>query len=139
MITAIDTNVLLDILVPDPDYFERSLRALQEAANAGSLVISDLVYAELSVHFQRQTDCDQFLRQNDIRVEALTREASFLASRLWRTHRQEGGKRTRILTDFLVGAHAQVQASQLLTRDRGFYKDIFRSLALVDPTSTHRA
>jgi len=135
MITAIDTNVLLDILVPDPEYFERSLQALEEAANAGSLVVCDLVYAELCVHFQHQTDCDQFLRENDIRVEALTREASFLASRLWRTYRQEGGKRTRILTDFLVGAHAQVQASQLLTRDRGFYREIFRSLALVDPVS----
>jgi hypothetical protein len=135
MITAIDTNALLDILVPDPEYFERSLQALEEAANAGSLVVCDLVYAELCVHFQHQTDCDQFLRENDIRVEALTREASFLASRLWRTYRQEGGKRTRILTDFLVGAHAQVQASQLLTRDRGFYREIFRSLALVDPVS----
>ena len=139
MITAIDTNVLLDILVPDPEYFERSLEVLEEAANAGSLVVCDLVYAELCVHFQHQADCDQFLQQNDIRVEALTREASFLASRLWRTYRQEGGKRTRILTDFLVGAHAQVRASQLLTRDRGFYRDIFRSLALVDPASPRRA
>jgi hypothetical protein len=139
MITAIDTNVLLDILVLDPEYFQRSLQALEGAANAGSLVVCDLVYAELCVHFQHQTDCDKFLQQNDIRVEALTREASFLASRLWRSYRQEGGKRTRILTDFLVGAHAQVQASQLLTRDRGFYREIFRSLALVDPTSMHRA
>ena len=139
MITAIDTNVLLDVLVPDPEYFERSLQALQEAANAGSLVVCDLVYAELCVHFQHQTDCDKFLQQNDIRVEALSREASFLASRLWRSYRQDGGKRTRILTDFLVGAHAQVQASQLLTRDRGFYREIFRSLALVDPASPSRA
>ncbi len=85
MITAIDTNVLLDILAPDPEYFERSVQALEEAAQAGSLVVCDLVYAELCVHFQHQTDCDQFLQQNDIRVEPLTREASFLASRLWRS------------------------------------------------------
>ena len=139
MITAIDTNVLLDILVPDPEYFKRSFQALEQAANDGSLVVCDLVYAELCVHFQHRTDCDQFLRENDIRVEALTREASFLASRLWRTYRQEGGKRTRILTDFLVGAHAQVQASHLLSRDRGFYKEIFRSLALVDPAGPRLA
>jgi predicted nucleic acid-binding protein len=135
MITAVDTNVLLDILAPDPEYFERSVQALEEAAQAGSLVISDLVYAELCVHFLRQADCDQFLEQNDIRVEPLTREARFLASRLWRTYRQKGGQRTRILTDFLVGAHAQVQASKLLTRDRGFYRDMFRSLSLVDPAN----
>jgi predicted nucleic acid-binding protein len=138
MITAIDTNVLLDILVPDPEFVERSLEALEEAANTGSLVVCDLVYAELCVHFQHQAECEQFLLQNDIRVEALSREAGFLASRLWRTYRQEGGKRTRILTDFLVGAHAQLQASQLLTRDRRFYKEIFRSLALVDPARPRR-
>ena len=139
MITAIDTSVLLDVLVPDPEYFERSLQALEEAANGGSLVVCDLVYGELCVHFEHQGDCDQFLEQNDVRVEALTREASFLASRLWRSYRHRGGKRTRILTDFLVGAHAQVQASQLLTRDRGFYREIFRSLRLVDPASPRRA
>jgi predicted nucleic acid-binding protein len=138
MISAIDTNVLLDILAPDPEYFELSLQALEESARAGSLVVCDLVYAELCVHFQRQTECVEFLQQNDIRVEPLTREASFLASKLWRTYRQEGGKRTRILTDFLVGAHAQVQASQLLTRDRGFYREIFRSLPLVDPATPNR-
>ncbi len=138
MITAIDTNVLLDILAPDPEYFARSIQALEEATHAGSLVVCDLVYAELCVHFLRHADCDQFLQQNDIRVEPLTREASFLASRLWRTYRQEGGKRTRILMDFLVGAHAQIQASQLLTRDRGFCREIFRSLILVDPANPSR-
>ena len=88
MITAIDTNVLLDILAPDPEFFERSAPALEEAASSGSLVICDLVYAELCVHFQDQSDCDHFLEQNDILVQALSRDACFLASRLWRTYRQ---------------------------------------------------
>ncbi len=135
MITAVDTNVLLDVLSADPEFMEASIQALQEAAQAGSLVVCDLVYAELCVHFQRQTDGDRFLQENEIRVEGLSREASFLASRLWRIYRRQGGKRSRILTDFLVGAHAQVQTSQLLSRDRGFYKPIFPSLALVDPSN----
>jgi hypothetical protein len=134
MITAIDANVLFDVLAPNPKYWQLSATALEEAATMGSLVICDLVYAELCVHFPHQSQCDQFLNENDIRVEALTREASFLASRLWRSYRQAGGKRTRILADFLIGAHAQVQASRLLTRDRGFYREIFRTLSLIDPT-----
>ena len=138
MITAVDTNVLLDILSADPEFMEASIQALQEAAQAGSLVVCDLVYAELCVHFQRQTECDQFLQENEIRVEGLNRKASFLASRLWRTYRRQGGRKSRILTDFLVGAHAQVQASRLLSRDRGFYKPIFPSLALVDPSNPLR-
>jgi len=135
MITALDTNVLLDILAPDPDFFEASTRALEEAARAGSLVVCDLVYAELCVHFQSQRECDEFLEENDIRVEALRQEASFLAGRVWRNYRRQGGKRTRILADFLIGAHAQLQASRLLTRDRGFYRRMFPSLALLEPAS----
>ena len=134
MITAVDTNILLDILVPNEQFYERSADALQEAAGEGSIVISDIVYAELCIHFETQRECDAFLGSNEIRVQALTREAHFQASRAWRTYRQQGGQRTRILADFLVGAHAQKQAMRLLSRDRGFYRKLFPSLDLHDPT-----
>ncbi len=138
MITAIDTNVLLDILVPNEHFYEASADALQEAAGDGSLVISDIVYAELCIHFQTQRECDAFLESNEIRVQALTREAHFAASRAWRTYRQQGGKRTRILADFLIGAHAQEQATHLLSRDRGFYRKLFPSLDLHDPAGVNK-
>ncbi len=138
MITALDTNVLLDILLPNEQFFDVSRQCLEEAATAGSLVVSDLVYAELCVHFRTQRECDEFLAENEIRLEFLTRAASFLASRVWRTYRRQGGKRNRILSDFLIGAHAQLQAWRLLTRDRGFYREMFPSLLLVDPTSLHK-
>ncbi len=134
MITALDTNVLLDILAPDRDFFDASLRAIEEASGAGSLVVCDLVYSELSVHFPSQAECDEFLEQNEIRVEPLTRKASFLAGRIWRAYRRQGGKRTRILADFLIGAHAQLQASRLLTRDRGFYRKMYPTLTLMEPS-----
>jgi predicted nucleic acid-binding protein len=133
MITAIDTNILLDILVPNEDFYEASVRALQDAAGEGSLVISNIVYAELCIHFEAQRECDAFLESNEIRVQALVREAHFFASRAWRTYRQQGGKRTRILADFLIGAHAQKQATRLLSRDRGFYRGLFPSLDLREP------
>jgi predicted nucleic acid-binding protein len=133
MITAVDTNVLLDILQPDERLFSASSRALEQAATLGSLVICDLVYAELCVHFRNQSECDEFLSDSDIRVESLNRAASFAASRAWRAYRQQGGKRTRILADFLIGSHAQIQASCLLSRDRGFYRLLFPSLQVIDP------
>jgi predicted nucleic acid-binding protein len=133
MITAIDTNILLDILVPNEEFYEASANALEDAAGQGSLVISDIVYAELCIHFEAQRECDAFLESNEINVRALSREAHFLASRAWRGYRQRGGKRTRILADFLIGAHAQQQATRLLSRDRGFYGKLFPSLELQDP------
>jgi predicted nucleic acid-binding protein len=128
MITAIDANILLDILMPDEKFFELSVKALEDAATSGALVVCDLVYAELCTHFASQRECDAFLGDNEIRVEPLSREAHFLASRTWRTYRMQGGRRTRILADFLIGAHAQVQATRLLSRDRGFYRKLFPSL-----------
>jgi hypothetical protein len=135
MTTAIDTNILLDILIPNDEFYDASADVLQRAAD-GALVICDIAYAELCVHFETREDCDEFLESNQIRVEPLTREAHFLASRAWRLYRRRGGKRNRILPDFLIGAHAQQQASRLLSRDRGFYRALFPSLSLTDPSAS---
>ena len=133
MITAIDTNVLLDVLAGDAVHCQAAAEALESAAASGSLVICDVVYAELCVAFGSQRECDEFLEQNEIRVESLERAASFLASRIWREYRRSGGARSRILPDFLIGAHAAKQASQLLTRDRGFYGKLFPVVRVVEP------
>jgi predicted nucleic acid-binding protein len=135
MITAIDTNVLLDILIPNESFAESSIVWLEEAASQGSLVICDFVYAELCIHFTTQLESDRFLEENQIGVEPLLREAHFLAGRIWRAYRQQGGKQTRILTDFFIAAHAQIQAGQLVTRDRGFYRKLFPKLKVVEPAS----
>ena len=134
MITAVDTNVLLDILLPNDEFYAASAAALQESAS-GSLVICDIVYAELCVHFESQHECDAFLGNVEIQVQSLTRSAHFLASRAWRSYRQHGGKRTKILADFLIGAHAMKQATRLLSRDRGFYRSLFPSLTVHDPSA----
>ena len=135
MITAIDTNIFLDILLPNDTFVDASASALENSAASGSLVIYDVVYAELSVHFHMQQECDDFLEANQIRVESLTRLALFTASRAWRNYRKQGGQRARILADFLIGAHAQTQASRLLSRDRGFYRQLFPKLDILDPSA----
>jgi predicted nucleic acid-binding protein len=138
MITAIDTNVLLDVLLPNDNYCDAAMEALEDSITVGSLVVCDLVYAELCVHFPAQQECDEFLAANQIRVEPLTRAAHFAASRVWREYRRQGGSRARILADFLVGSHAEHQATRLLSRDRGFYRNLFPSLNLIDPGKSKR-
>src|SRR5919197_1423483 len=91
------------------------------------------IFAELGVAFDSQEQCDEFLSDIGIHTDPLDRPASFLASRVWRTYREQGGTRERILADFLIGAHAQVQASRLLTHDRGFYRTMLPSLNLLEP------
>ena len=135
MITALDTNVLLDILAGDKRFQESSLRAVERAAADGSLVICDLVYAELSLAFLSRNDLDRFLGENFIEVQSLNRSALFQAGLAWKAYRRRGGLRARVLADFLIGAHADAQCSQLLSRNRGFYRKHFSSLPVLDPSS----
>lgn len=132
-IVAVDTNVLLDILIPNPGWLGVSLASLQSAAQRGSLVICDIVYAELCGHFRTQRECDSFLADTTIRVERISPQASFAAAEVWRQYRAAGGRRERILPDFLIGAHALHQASRLISRDAGFYRQYFPNLAIEDP------
>jgi len=134
VITAVDTNILLDVLRPDENFVRTSSDALETSASEGSLVICDIVYAELCCHFNTPKECDTFLETADFRVQSLSREAHFLASRAWRLYRKQGGTRTRILADFMIGAHAATMATRLLTRDRGFYRKLFPQLTILDPT-----
>ena len=133
MTTAVDTNLLLDILLPNPDFVECSLGLLEASARDGPLVMSGPVYAELAAFFQRKDELDAFLRENLIRRESLSDRALFLAGRAWRANRSAGGQRERVISDFLIGAHAQVQAGRLATRDRGFYRRYFQELTVVEP------
>jgi hypothetical protein len=134
MITALDSNVLLDILIPNEKFVTVAVEIIDDASRRGSLVVCDIVYAEISVHFPTQRECDRFFESNDIRIEPLHRPSHFLASRIWRTWRSQGGKRDRILPDFLIGAHAQLQSNRLVSRDRGFYRSLFPKLPVVDPS-----
>lgn len=60
MITAVDTNILLDILIPNEEFYDASVRALENAATEGSVVVCDLAYAEVCIQFSTPRDCDRF-------------------------------------------------------------------------------
>jgi hypothetical protein len=134
MITAVDTSVLLDVFLEDVKFADGSAAALQAVDAAGSLLICDIVYAELCSQFLRRQLLDDALAKLDIRLDPFDHEIDFEAGRAFRAYRDKGGPRSRILSDFMIGAHAQARASQLLTRDRGFYRQYFRRLRVVDPT-----
>jgi hypothetical protein len=131
MICAVDTNILLDVFLPDPDFGESSLEKLEKAYARGALVICNIVYAELAPQFSDRHRLDETLKQMEIGVTPLNVDSSFLAGAHWREYKRLSGKRQRIITDFLIGAFAELQAEALLTRDRGFYGKYFKNLRIL--------
>lgn len=154
MLTAVDTNILLDVVENDPTFYEKSAELLRQQVK-GAVAICPVVYSELLVSFLKRygknlavQKLEEFLSDFGIQVMDFTRGDFNLAAEVWlqflnpkqavvcpkcgaansfsckKCHSQIFW-RTRILPDFLIGAHAQNHADVLLTRDRGYYRKYF--------------
>ena len=128
----VDTNVLLDIYKADPIWMPWSLKHLHHA-QAGQLVINIVVYAELAGHPAEPARLDEFLDTLGIQMLDLSRLVARLAGLAFRDYRHRGGTKTGVLPDFFIGAHAQAEGHQLLTRDAGRYKTYFPKIKLICP------
>ncbi len=98
------------------------------AYDAGAVIICNIVYAELVAAFDDRAVLDAALRQINVTLSPITTAIAYEAGLCWRRYRQAGGPRERIITDFLIGAHAAGAANTFLTRDRGFYATHFPDL-----------
>jgi hypothetical protein len=131
--TLVDSNVILDILTEDPDWLDWSASALARQADAGSLVVNPVIYAEVAARFERIEDLEEALPGEYYRRDPLPWEAAFLAGRCFVRYRRAGGQRRSPLPDFYIGAHALVSGLTLLTRDARRYRTYFPKLRVIAP------
>ncbi len=158
MWSAVDTNVLLDVLVPGAPHGQASKALLDRAISEGALVLCEAVYAELAAWFSSGPELDAFLAATRIAFVASTPAALKRAGDAWRKYasaRPRGrlacpecgsvrpvacascgraiAVRQHVLADFLIGGHAAALTDRLLTRDRGYYRTYFPGLAILAP------
>lgn len=136
MITAVDTNVLLDVLADDAVFRGRSLAAIRRCLAEGTMVACDIVWSEVVAVFPDERSANVALNAIPVAYAAIDDGAASRAGMAWRDYRSRGGPRDRIVADFLVGAHAFEQADRLLTRDRGFQRAAFEGLTIIDPSGS---
>ncbi len=132
----VDTNVLLDLVTDDRLWADWSQQQLEAAALQSELAINCVIYAEVSIGFRRIEEVDAMLAATGIRLTDVPTAALFLAGKAFRRYRQEGGRRTGVLPDFFIGAHAAVADIPLLTRDPRPYRTYFPSVRVMAPETT---
>lgn len=128
----VDSNVILDVVTEDPDWFPWSAGRLEALAEDHLFVINPIIYSEVSVGFDRIEDLEGALPPEFFRRENLPWEAGFLAGKCFLRYRRRGMKRSP-LPDFYIGAHAAVRGIPLLTRDSRRYRSYFPKLTLIVP------
>ena len=96
MITAVDTNILIDILEPDPTYGSASKEALKRCLLEGVVVACEVVWAEVSVVYAEAQDVlVEVLKQMGIQFSAMSLEASLMAARCSQARWWEEANRCR--------------------------------------------
>jgi predicted nucleic acid-binding protein len=130
MITALDSSVLWAIFNEELG-FEKWLQALMQAASEGPLIISPIAFAELAPSVADVSTLTSYLEGLSISYSAITQDASYLAGLTFKKYRNAGGPRQHLIPDFMIAAHAQVQANRLATIDRGYLRIWFPDLDLL--------
>jgi predicted nucleic acid-binding protein len=156
LISAVDTNILFDILIPGEPHGKSSKRLLDKHLASGKLILCEVVFAELAARFPSEQELKLFLADTGMRLIPSNEKSLHIAGMRWaeyarRSRRNDFScpecgksftvscphckatvtKRQIVLSDFLIGAHALVHADCLLSRDLGVYKNNFRDLKIV--------
>jgi predicted nucleic acid-binding protein len=130
----VDSSVILDILTEDENWFAWSAKTLADCARSNILAVNPIIYAEVSIRFEKVEELDAALPSTYFRRLPLPWEAAFLAGKRFLDYRRKGGRKRSPLPNFYIGAHAEIGGMTLLTRDAARYHTYFPTLRIIAPT-----
>jgi len=109
------------------------IAVLRDQGRLGRLIVCDVVLAEMSALFNDDVAATCFFQNLGIDHESTLAPAALLAGRIFHAYRRAGGPREHLIADFLIGAHALLQAEQLAASDRGYLQRYFSKLRVIVP------
>lgn len=129
----IDTNILIDVIAPNQPWRDWSIEKIELLGGEQPLVIDHIVLAELASGFSALEEVTDWLSRLGVEIRLLDDAAAFAAGQAFRRYRRSGPDRSSMLSDLLIGAHAQALDATLLTRDSAIYLSYFPELELITP------
>jgi predicted nucleic acid-binding protein len=134
MISAIDSSVILDVLTDSPAHARASMAALREAMTDGKLIVCECVMAEIFPAIGQRQRFEAFFNDWQLEFVPSNKESAVIAGEMFSRYLKRSGEKKKVLPDFLIAAHAMVHADRLIARDRGYFKDDFSKLTIVNPS-----
>jgi predicted nucleic acid-binding protein len=132
-VIAVDSSVLIDVLTADEVFGSSSSFALSGALANDDVVICEAVVAEVQLMLDTASNIMETLNSMGVRFLPINEQAAVRAGVMNRRFRDRGGRRERVVADFLIGAHALLQCDSLITRDAGFFRDYYKGLKVIVP------
>ena len=129
----VDSNIILDVFLDDPNWAEWSESKLVKFSSITKLFINPVVYAEVSIGFQRIEELEFALIHTGFQMLEIPKEALFLAGKAFLSYRKNKGTKRSPLPDFYIGAQAAILKMDLITRDPSRYRTYFPTVQLITP------
>ena len=133
MSVMVDSNVILDVITCDKNWYEWSATKLIDLSKDNVIFINQIIYSEISMKYSKIEELNHVIKEANIKYESLPLEAAFLAGKCFIEYKKRDGKKSSILPDFYIGAHAAITKRPLITRDKGRYGTYFNNLEIISP------
>jgi predicted nucleic acid-binding protein len=138
---AIDTSVLIDLL-GEGAMADAAEACVRDALATGPVVLCDVVVSEITSGLGHGAEIMDVVEEMGMSYLPVERKSAIRAGEMQRRYKQrmrtlgkEDSPGQRAVPDFIVGAHALLQCSALITRDAGFFRDYFKGLKVIVPKS----
>ena len=129
----VDSNVILDIFLDDPDWAAWSESKLEAHGAYETLFINSIIYSEVSIGFKRIEELESAVNRCGFEMLGIPKEAFFLAGKAFLKYRKNSGTKRTPLPDFYIGAQAAIFDLDLITRDETRYRTYFPKVRLISP------